>query len=131
MCKGAGRRGLRPYSAASAATHLSPVPHQIRNFLDTLIWSFFVWSLFAPDNGNNLIQQVCLDWMFCARLVDLDQRSSEPIEGPDRWAPLRLWFCTKHGSGVTRRSLRVDLSTFIGSSFALHVTPPRIRICFK
>lgn len=74
----------------SAAAHQLPAAHQVRNFSDALIWSFF-----APDDGNDLIQQVYFDWVFCARLVHLDQRSSEPIKVPTELATMLLGFRPK------------------------------------
>src|ERR1700730_13864405 len=102
---------------ASAAAHLLPAAHQLGNFSGT-----FIWSAFAPDDGNELIQQVYFDWVFSARLVYLDQRSSEPSKALNGQVRTKLTF----QKGGNLRSSRVDLST-IGNLFALHVMPPLVR----
>ena len=63
-------RGL----TASPSRRVSPATHQVRNLSDTLIWRFL-----APDDGNDLIRQVCFDWVCGTPLVHLDQRTSESI----------------------------------------------------
>jgi hypothetical protein len=72
-------------SAALSAARLLPVAHKDRNFSDALIWSFL-----APDDGNDLIQQVYLHWVLFTCLINLDQRGSESIEVPYDRAPLVL-----------------------------------------
>jgi hypothetical protein len=93
LTDGRDQRGAADFARAltvSAAAHQLPAAHQVRNFSDALIW-----SLFAPDDGNDLIQQVYFDWVFCARLVHLDQRSSEPIKVPTELATMLLGFRPK------------------------------------
>jgi hypothetical protein len=99
--------------AASVAAHLLPAAHQLGNFSGT-----FIWSAFAPDDRNELIQQVCFDWVFNARLIYCDQRSSEPIKALNTKVPMILTF----QKGGNLRCSRIDLCT-IGNLFALHVMP--------
>ena len=67
-------RNRRVPLLASAAANLLPVAHQVRDFSDAL-----VSSVFTPHDGDDLIQQIYLDWVFFARVVYLDQRGSEPM----------------------------------------------------
>src|SRR6516225_4107197 len=64
----------RPVVIALAAARLLPVAHQVRNFADALIT-----SVFATHDGNDLVQQIYLDWLFFVRFIYLDQRCSEPM----------------------------------------------------
>jgi len=83
--KGETRKPRTLVVAASATAHLLPAAHQLGNFSGT-----FIWSTFAPDDGNELIQQVYFHWVFSARLVYLDQRSSEPIKALNAQVPMVL-----------------------------------------
>jgi hypothetical protein len=90
---------------------------QARNFSEALIWSSF-----APDNGNDLIEQLHLDCVFCTRIVHLDQRGSEPIKMRNDLATMLLGFRTKLARGNNPRSSHVDVIALVGNSFALHLS---------
>jgi hypothetical protein len=77
-----GQRGPPVFSLVAAQCcspprlrHLLPAAYQVRNFSDALIGSSV-----ASDDRNNLIKQIDFDRVFHARLVLLNQRSSEFIK---------------------------------------------------
>jgi hypothetical protein len=76
----------------------------------------------APDDGNDLIEQLYFDSVFCARLVHLDQRSSEPIKMCNDLATMLLGFRTKLARGDNPRSSYVDVIALVGNPFALHLS---------
>jgi uracil DNA glycosylase len=99
---------------ASAAASV-PAAYQVRNFSDALIGSSV-----ALDDRNNLIKQINFDRVFHARLVLLNQRSSEFIKMLEDRAQ-----CS---SRAARSSLPKEQSTC--ALRASHPSPLSATFCF-